>query len=83
MDNIQALVIGGTPITIRRSGCVFDLGAPIITTYARELNEAFTSLASRFHDVVLLNAEMLGATPEKVIGQDQPGFTLQPDYHFR
>ncbi|MBA3994431.1 MAG: hypothetical protein C0469_12955 [Cyanobacteria bacterium DS2.3.42] len=69
MDNIQALLIGCTPLAIRRSGCVFDLGAPIITAYASELNEAFTSLASRFHDVILVNAEMLGANPEKVIGQ--------------
>lgn len=69
MDNIHALVIGGTPLTIRRSGCVFELGAPIITAYARELNEAFTSLASRFYDVVAVNAELLASGPEEIIGQ--------------
>jgi PAS domain S-box-containing protein len=69
MDYIQALAIGGFPLAIRCSGCAFDLGLPIITACARELNEAFTSLSDRFHDVVLVNAELLGSDAEGIINQ--------------
>ncbi len=68
-DTILALVIGGIPLSIRRSGCELTLGVPIISSYARELNEAFTALAGQFHDVVLVNAELLDSNPQAVIGQ--------------
>lgn len=69
MENIQALVIGGIPLIVRRSGGAFELGAPFITSFANELNEAFTSLAGRFYDIVLLNAVAMGSRPQEVIAR--------------
>jgi PAS domain S-box-containing protein len=67
--DIQALVIGGPPIAVLRSGGEFNLGEPIVATHVNQLNEAFTALSSRFHDIVLLNALNLGARAEEVISQ--------------
>lgn len=69
MEKIQALVIGDIPMAVRRAGVELNLGASITTTHVNELNEAFSSLSSQFHDVVLLNALCLGAHPEQVISQ--------------
>ncbi|MBA3856450.1 MAG: hypothetical protein C0507_06015 [Cyanobacteria bacterium PR.3.49] len=66
MDSIQALVVGGSPITTRSTNGEFSLGAPI-TTITAELNEAFAVLSSRFYDVVLLNADLLGTAAEQII----------------
>lgn len=67
--DIQALVIGGPPIAVLRSGAEFNLGEPIVAAHVNQLNEAFTALSSRFHDIVLLNALNLGAHAEEVISQ--------------
>lgn len=69
MDNIQALVIGGIPFAIRRSGGEFDFGSPIITTQTEQLNEAFCSLTSEFYDVILLNAHCLLSKTQEVISR--------------
>lgn len=67
--DIQALVIGGPPIAVLRSGGEFNLGEPIVAAHVNQLNEAFTALSSRFYDIVLLNALNLGAHAEEVISQ--------------
>lgn len=67
VDSIQALLVGRAPIMTRRSNGEFSLGAPIATANAKELNEAFTALSSRFHDVVLLSAELLNTSADEVI----------------
>lgn len=69
MEDIQALVIGSIPLAVRRSGEEFNLGLPIITTRANELNEAFASLSSRFYDIVLVNAAAFGDRPQEVIAK--------------
>lgn len=67
--DILALVIGGPPIAVLRSGGEFNLGEPIVAAHVNQLNEAFAALSSRFHDIVLLNALSLGANAEEVISQ--------------
>ena len=69
MEDIQALVIGGIPLAIRRSGAELNLGTPVITAQVNQLNEAFTSLSSRFYDIVLINATSLGDEPQEVISK--------------
>jgi len=69
MKDIQALVIGGVPLAIRRSGAELNLGTPVITAHVDELNEAFASLSSRFFDIALINATTLGEEPQEVISK--------------
>lgn len=69
MEDIQALVIGSLPLAIRRSGAELNLGTPIITAQVNETSEAFTSLTSRFYDLVLINATALGEEPEEIISK--------------